>query len=57
MAATSTLVRYEGPLDVRERGAISGFLAGYAGNTRIRYSRAALTSSPPFLPAPPADHP
>jgi hypothetical protein len=35
MAATSTLVRYEDPLDVRERSAIAGFLAGYSGNTRV----------------------
>jgi hypothetical protein len=38
MAATSTLVRYEDPLDVRERGAIEGFLAGYSGNTRVSYT-------------------
>src|SRR5262245_10624027 len=35
MAATSTLVRYEDPLDVRERGTVAGFLAGYSGNTRV----------------------
>jgi hypothetical protein len=38
MAATSNLVRYEDPLDVRERGAIGGFLAGYSGNTRLSYT-------------------
>jgi site-specific recombinase XerD len=38
MAATSTLVRYEDPLNVRERGAVAGFLAGYAGNTRVSYT-------------------
>ena len=38
MAATSTLVRYEDPLDVRERGPIGGFLAGYSGNTRVSYT-------------------
>jgi integrase/recombinase XerD len=38
MAAGSTLVRYEDPLDVRERDAIAGFLAGYAGNTRVSYT-------------------
>ena len=38
MAATSTLVRYDDPLDVRERGAIGGFLAGYSGNTRVSYA-------------------
>src|SRR5213075_476131 len=38
MAVGSTLVRYEDPLDVREREAIAGFLAGYAGNTRIGYT-------------------
>ena len=38
MAATSTLVRYDDPLDVRERGAIGGFLAGYSGNTRVSYT-------------------
>jgi hypothetical protein len=32
MVATSTLVRYEDPLEVRERGAVAGFLAGYSGN-------------------------
>ena len=38
MAATSTLVRYQDPLDVRERGAVAGFLAGYAGTTRVSYT-------------------
>jgi integrase/recombinase XerD len=38
MAATSTLVRYEDPLEMRERGAIGGFLAGYSGNTRVSYA-------------------
>jgi site-specific recombinase XerD len=38
MAATSTLVRYEDPLDVRERSAIAGFVAGYSGNTRVSYT-------------------
>ena len=38
MAAASTLVRYQDPLDVRERGAVAGFLAGYAGNTRVSYT-------------------
>jgi|SRR5215207_1146565 len=38
MAATSTLVRYEDPLEARERGAIAGFLAGYSGNTRVSYT-------------------
>jgi site-specific recombinase XerD len=38
MAATSTLVRYEDPVDVRERGAIGGFVAGYSGNTRVSYT-------------------
>jgi site-specific recombinase XerD len=38
MAATSTLVRYEDPLDVRERGAVAEFLAGYSGNTRASYA-------------------
>jgi hypothetical protein len=38
MAAGSTLVSYEDPLAVRERDAIAGFLAGYAGNTRIGYT-------------------
>jgi hypothetical protein len=36
MAATSTPFRYQDPLDVRERGATGGFLAGYAGNTPVR---------------------
>jgi hypothetical protein len=38
MAATSTLVRYEDPLDQRERGAVAGFLAGYSGHTRTSYT-------------------
>ena len=38
LVATSSLVRYEDPLDVRERGAIGGFLAGYSGNTRVSYT-------------------
>jgi site-specific recombinase XerC len=38
MAAGSTLVRYEHPLDVRERTAVAGFLAGYSGNTRVCYA-------------------
>jgi Phage integrase, N-terminal SAM-like domain len=38
MVATSSLVRYEDPLDVRERDAIGGFLAGYAGNSRASYT-------------------
>jgi hypothetical protein len=33
MRATSMLVRYEDPVDVREREAIAGFLARYARNT------------------------
>ena len=37
MAVTSTLVRYEDPLDVRDRDAVAG-LVGYAGNTRTSYS-------------------
>jgi hypothetical protein len=36
MAATSTLVRYEDPMEVRERGAVAGFLAGYSSNTAPR---------------------
>jgi hypothetical protein len=35
---TAVLVRYEDPLDVRERGAIAGFLAGYTGATRVSYT-------------------
>jgi site-specific recombinase XerD len=38
MPATSMLVRYEDPLAVREREAITGFLAGYAGNTWVSYT-------------------
>jgi len=38
MAATSTLVRYEDPLEVGEWSAIARFLAGYSGNTRISYT-------------------
>jgi integrase/recombinase XerD len=30
--------RYEDPVDVREGEAIAGFVAGYAGNTRIGYT-------------------
>ena len=37
MAATSTLVRYE-ELDIHERSAIAGFLAGYSGNPRVSYT-------------------
>lgn len=39
--ATSTtvvLVRYQDPFDVRERGAVAGFLAGYTGLTRVNYT-------------------
>ena len=39
--ATSTtvvLVRYQDPFDVRERGAVAGFLAGYTGSTRVNYT-------------------
>ena len=35
---TAVLVRYEDPLDVRERGAVAGFLAGYSGTTRVSYT-------------------
>jgi integrase/recombinase XerD len=41
MAASTTtavLVRYDDPLDVRERGAIAGFLAGYTDRTRVSYT-------------------
>jgi hypothetical protein len=38
MAVTSTLIRYEGPLEVRERGVVAGFLAAYSGNTRVSYT-------------------
>ena len=38
MAVTSSVVRCEDPFDVRERGAIGGFLAGYSGNTRVSYT-------------------
>jgi integrase/recombinase XerD len=38
MVGISSLVRYEDPLDVREPGAIGGFLAGYSGNTRVSYT-------------------
>ena len=37
--ATSTtvvLVRYQDSFDVRERGAVAGFLAGYTGSTRCQ---------------------
>ena len=34
----AVLVRYEDPLDVRERGAVAGFLAGYTGSTRVSYT-------------------
>ena len=29
---------FANPLDVRERSAIAGFLAGYSGNTRVSYT-------------------
>jgi site-specific recombinase XerD len=32
------LVRYEDPMDVREREAIAGFLASYACKTRVSYT-------------------
>jgi site-specific recombinase XerD len=38
MAATSTLVRYDDPLDVRERSAVAGFWAGCSGTTRLSYA-------------------
>jgi integrase/recombinase XerD len=42
MATTTTttveLVRCDEPLDVNERAAIAGFLAGYTGNTLISYT-------------------
>jgi hypothetical protein len=38
MAATSTLVRYEDPLEIQERSAVTGVLAGYSGNTRVSYT-------------------
>ena len=38
MAATSMLVRYEDPFEVQDRAAVVGFLAGYAGNTRVSYT-------------------
>jgi site-specific recombinase XerD len=37
-STTSVLVRYEDPLDIRERGAVAGFLAGYTGATRVSYT-------------------
>lgn len=37
-ATTAVLVRYEYPFDVRERGAVVGFLAGYTGATRVSYT-------------------
>jgi integrase/recombinase XerD len=41
MATTTTtavLVRCDDPLDVRERAAIAGFLAGYTDRTRVSYT-------------------
>lgn len=35
MSTAAVLVRYGDPLDVRERGAVVGFLAGYTGTTRV----------------------
>jgi integrase/recombinase XerD len=35
---TVELVRGDEPLDVNERAAIAGFLAGYTGNTLISYT-------------------
>lgn len=37
-STTTVLVRYQDPLDVRERGAVAGFLAGYTGTTRVSYT-------------------
>ena len=38
MAARSTLIRYEDPLDVRDRCAVAGFLATHIGDTRVSYT-------------------
>ncbi len=38
MTTTAVLVRCEDPLDIRERGAVTGFLAGYTGTTRVSYT-------------------
>ena len=38
MATTAVLVRADDRIDVRERAAIAGFLAGYTGTTRVSYS-------------------
>ena len=35
---TAVLVRYDDPLDVSERGAVAGFLAGYTGTTRVSHT-------------------
>jgi hypothetical protein len=35
---TGVLVRHDDPLDVRERAAIAGFLAGYTDRTRVSYT-------------------
>jgi integrase len=36
--ATSTVVRYQDPVEVRERAAVAGLLAGYTGHTRLGYT-------------------
>lgn len=35
---TGVLVRYEDPVEVAERSAVAGFLAGYTGGTRLSYT-------------------
>ena len=35
---TAVLVRFHDPFDIRERGAVAGFLAGYTGTTRVSYT-------------------
>jgi hypothetical protein len=37
-SSTAVLVRYDDPDDVAERMAVAGFLAGYAGSTRVSYT-------------------
>src|SRR5262245_8254944 len=38
VTTTAVLVRRDDLLDIRERAAVAGFLAGYTGNTRVSYT-------------------
>ena len=48
---TAELVSYEDPVEITERVAIAGFLAGYTGNTRASYTTDLRICSPPGAPS------